>query len=694
MALKCQQLAFSMFAASSFFAGPAHGSDFETFPHSQARLISEADRAAPGNSITIALHIKLDPDWYSYWQNPADAGASPLFFFELPPGVEVSEPFYPLPQRLESDPLVAFGYTGETMYMFELRLAQELEVGESLDIALSAEWLVCKVECIPAFGDFPLAIQIASNKEYSPNAQDISRFQSKIPVAIEPEALGLTVSKSQDQQSLLMSIDTTKLYSDVDFFPDNHVALSYAKPKILETTYNNISLTLQRTTVQSDIDQERVAGVLLLKDSAGINEAYYIETTLSQTRLGPEVNRAYMLLLAFIGGLLLNLMPCVFPVISIKLFGIVKHAHGRPGLVQLQCLSYVAGVVLSFLAVGGLLVALRMSGQAFGWGFQLQSPIFLAFLVLLFAFLGFYFLGEFKISFSVGSLGSKLMRKDGVSGQFFTGILSTVVASPCTAPFMGVAMGAAITQSTPFILLTFATLGLGLAAPYFIFVVYPKALSWLPKPGAWMETLQQFLAFPLLATCIWLIWVLTQVAGSFVMAATLLGVLCLAAAIWVHTRLQRPIAAIVIALMAIGLNLGYAARDHSSNLDTSAMPQSGIDWKVFDPAQIEQSIADGFIVFVDFTADWCITCKVNERLTFTDKRVSEFISKHEIVMYKADWTRRDRVITETLDQYGRIGVPMYLLRLPGKSKGFVLPEILTPAVFINEISRHADLSDT
>ena len=387
------------------------------------------------------------------------------------------------------------------------------------------------------------------------------------------------------------------------------------------------------------------------------------------------------MLFAFLGGAILNLMPCVFPVLAIKVLSFLKHGESQRGTVIRNASLYSAGVIISFLFLAGVLLILRGAGEVLGWGFHLQSPAFVFFLLSLMFVMSLNFLGFFEIGSSWMGFGDRLTHGDGPAASFFTGALAVIVATPCTAPFMGTAIGVAITQPAPLMLLVFFFLGAGMALPYFLLATSPSFIKLLPKPGAWMATLKEILAFPLLLTCIWLLWVLVQQTGELGLTMALLGLLVIVFGLWAIKKISSP--KIGAAVLFFCLFLGaYLGGWYSGN---KAAPGEEIIWEKFSAESVASAKKEGRIVFVNFTAAWCITCKVNERIVFSSNEVRAAVKNRNIALLKADWTNRDPIITQELARHGRAGVPLYLLHLPNSEAAEVLPQVLTPSIFLKAL---------
>lgn len=389
---------------------------------------------------------------------------------------------------------------------------------------------------------------------------------------------------------------------------------------------------------------------------------------------------------AFLGGLLLNLMPCVFPVLSIKVFSVLEQAGKGRAWVRHSSLVYAAGILVSFTVLGLVLAALRSWGEAVGWGFQLQNPYLLIILIFLFLCLGASFLGAIDLSWLQVGAGHKLANQAGWTGEFFSGVLCVIVASPCTAPFMGAALGYAISQPLPILLTVFLSLGVGLSFPYLVLATFPQAAKVLPRPGQWMEVLKEIMAFPLFATVIWLLWILAQSSTPFSVIGVLNSALISGVGLWAyHLKRKKPwVKKLGIGLGLLGVFAAFSVVRNQARIQISAPGETlshGISWKPFVEEEARKASLAGKPVFVDFTASWCVTCQVNEEVTFGNESVREFVKEKQIVMMKADWTKADPLITEALKSYDRIGVPFYVVYDPNSGKGRGLGEILTPKIF-------------
>lgn len=660
--------------------------------HSSASLVAEEDSVSPGQKTTLGFDVHLEKTWHTYWVNPGDSGAA----VKLSLRGEVRRrsldlltgPIqFPIPDRLETGPITSFVYDNEVMFLADVVVPESVQAGERLDLILDAEWLVCQDVCIPAFETYRLELPVrkAEDVRPGPSAEAFTRWRGRLP-RLQSGTIDDRRTESHTILKLPIPSDFSH-YRYADFFPLRGSQLGHSKPELVKSETGSIELKLATRSVGER--RPDLVGLLVLqsgKDKIGLqwgDPSYGFraaEATESPTAPAPEtdVPLVWVLLSAFIGGLILNLMPCVFPILSIKLFSVVKQAGRNLAAVRAQNFSYVVGVLAAFMAGGAALAGLRAAGHLVGWGFQLQSPIFVLLLSWLFFLLAVQLLGYFEIEWLNPNIGHQLTRKEGLAGSFFTGVLAVVVASPCTAPFMGVALGFALSQSLGILLAVFFLLGLGLGFPYLLFGIFPSWSRFLPKPGAWMQTLKEVMAFPLLLTCVWLVWLLAQLKGNLAAGLALTGMVGWFFVLWVRPR-SRVLAYLAAAAV---LALGALILREFPNAEV-ATGSDELHWQSFSDAALARQGNE--TVFVDFTADWCLTCKLNERLVFTQPEVIQLLKDRSVKLVKGDWTKQDAGITRFLNNYRRAGVPFYIAFGPGAPEGKIFPEVLTPEIFRREI---------
>ena len=673
---------FLFVAGLLFLTPPVFAETLVKHPNAEVELMTEYDNLVLGEPVGIGLEIRPQKDWHTYWRNPGDSGAAPKISWEIESGVEIGPLQWPTPERIEASGIVTFGYHGKTLLFssFAIPSQSSLKEGQVLNLKVKSEWLVCKDICVPVFANFEKKLKVVEAKASKPSSQfkNFQRDRARLPLFAK-DVFEVEVKSQKDSLSLYASPLKGQL-EVVDFFPSSKMMVDYTKPKI------SFAKGAYKVDLKNTTDSE-VSGLIFYRDAK--RERYYSAWLETASPSGGQASFFWIaLLLAFIGGLALNLMPCVFPIISIKAFSLVKSAKSNRKRVIQESLAYSVGVILTFLVAAAFLLIFRSYGELVGWGFQLQSPRFVALMGLLFFVLGLNFIGAFDFNFSFAGFGQGATEKPGLAGSFFTGVLSVIVASPCTAPFMGAALGYAMTQTTLILFTIFLALGLGLAFPYLVLASFPASARILPKPGAWMQTFKEFLAFPMWATMLWLLWLLSQQVGANSSFLVAFAFLFIALGFWWarQSRSKSPVWRAAIILLVAGLSVFCLMKaDDFQTTSGKSIAQDGIEWQEFSTARVEESLQNQERVFIDFTADWCLTCKVNEKVTFSQKEVQDFIREKGITMFKADWTRRDEEITKMLESYERIGVPLYLYFEKGSKRAIILPEILTPGIFMSTI---------
>ncbi len=699
-------------------AGGAAGGHVVTTPRVRAELVAHAPQGiAPGQSIQLGLLLEHQPDWHTYWKNPGDSGLATQLDWSLPPSWDAGEIAWPTPHPIRIGSLVNYGYEGKVLLPVTVQVPTTFAADQAnATVRLHASWLICRVECIPEEGNFSLTIPIKSSTAMF--AADFAQSQAQQPVAlqgsstavVDGDTLQLTVTglpaglHGQPLQVLTESPNTLHhaMQEGTDFsqqWKDGTWTATVPLSDARGDTPADLPLVLTtaaHTAVDQAIAWRTVAPVSGQWQAATVAEVSpalqaALAKNAEQQGAAPATTNAasgslWMALLGgLLGGLILNLMPCVFPILAVKVLGFAEHGNQ---LRQQRAAgwAYTAGVVLSFLALGALLLGLRAAGQQLGWGFQLQSPLVVALLATLFTVIGLNLAGVFEFgSFVPSSLAGK-QAKSPIVNAFLSGVLAVAIASPCTAPFMGASMGLAVAMPTAQALLVFAALGVGMALPYLLASWVPAVVRWLPRPGAWMDTFRRAMAFPMFATVVWLVWVLGQQSGIDG-AATLLALLvALAAIIWaltLHGTTRWVMSIILIAgtaylAGAIGKNITQPA---PTAVATAPGASNGAaHWQPWSAATVAEVNASGKPVFVDFTAAWCVTCQYNKRTTLSNAEVMSAFDGKQVTLLRADWTRQDPAITQVLTQLGRSGVPVYVLYAPGKA-----PQVLSEVLSVKEV---------
>ena len=670
-----------------------------TTPQVRAELVAHApDGVAAGKPLWLALKIDHQPHWHTYWKNPGDSGLPTTLQWTLPAGVVAGSIQWPTPGRLPIGPLMNYGYEGTLL----LPVAVAVPAGfnaETLAVKLRAEWLVCKDVCIPESGDFELQLPAQAATAGHAALFEATRAALPRPVA------GVQGSAVVDGQALVVRVaglPATWQGRTLGFLPETAGVIHNAA--VPTSSWKDgvwtarVALDPQRSESPSAMPvvltsagqpaglQVQVAVTTPWPAAApppaplpALGDAQVVAPPTSPPAADLSLSLGLALVLALAGGALLNLMPCVFPVLSLKVLGFAAHAHDRRGLLA-GGLAYTAGVVLSFVALAALLLALRAGGEQLGWGFQLQSPAVVAALAALFTLIGLNLAGVFEFGSVLPSAWAAARARHPVVDSFLTGVLAVAVASPCTAPFMGASLGAAVALPSAQGLAVFAALGLGMALPYLLASAWPAVARLLPRPGGWMAHFKTAMAFPMFATVVWLVWVLGVQVGVDGVAALLALLVALAFAAWAlgspalgpRARSGFGAVAAVLVLAALGWTVPALRQEAAARA-----PVAGEDWQPWSPERVAQAQAAGQPVFVDFTAAWCVTCQFNKRSTLGTAPIAAAFKARNVLLLRADWTRRDAAISAELARLGRSGVPVYLLYTPGAAGPQILSEILS-----------------
>jgi thiol:disulfide interchange protein DsbD len=666
-------------------AAGAHANPVQR-PHIEAELIPASITVEPGKALTMALRLKMQRHWHTYWKNAGDSGLPTRIEWKLPAGFEAGAIDWPAPKRIDVGPLANYGYEGEVLLLTDIRTPRT--IGGPVPIEAKAYWLVCEEICIPGDAEFSLTLPVGPetpNREWS---KRIQATRDALPRAIDE--LHAEARLAGNEWLLTFARDAAPGARRIAFFPEEEGWINYAAKQHLSIDGDRWQLRFEAAPAAASKRGE-LKGVLVAEPgfSGGLAAAVIAAPFTVGPALAPipeaagaSLSLLAALVFAFAGGLLLNLMPCVFPVVSIKVLGFIEQAGGDKSSLRGHGLLFAFGVLVCFWIVAGLLLTLRAGGAALGWGYQLQSPLVISALAALFFALGLNLSGVFHFGDAMQRIAGSVRARSGYLDAFLSGLLATVIATPCTAPFMGGALGFALTQPVAHAMLTFTALALGMAAPYVVLSFSPALVNRLPRPGPWMETLKQLLAFPLYLTVVWLVWVLGRQIGLDGAAKLLTGLTLLGAALWAYERFRhaaapgaRNIAYTLAALLAAG---GLAIAWPSPPTVDPARAAEG-NWRPWSRAAVAQAQAEGKAVFVDFTAAWCVTCQVNKRLVLDRDPVQRHFAAREVVLMRADWTSQDPEITAALKELGRSGVPVYALYRPNGGAPLLLPELLTEA---------------
>ena len=661
--------------------------------HVQAELVSASQALVPGRTQWLALHLKIDPQWHVYWRNPGSAGYSPELVWTLPPGCKVGPILWPLPEKKKILELPAYVYEGEVYLPISLDVPKE-GLPSKVTLKAHVRWLSCRESCVPGEGDLEITLPVAEQTGPSSWQRAIEDARNRLPLA-----QGLTdLALSRDGEggaSLQFSVVTEGAVEKAVFYPYDQGLLDEDAPQPFQI--QGTGGTLQLKVAEGKAISTSLTGLLLVTQG-GKDLPFDVNATLGAAKTAAAVPPPAppltswgsfweSLLLAFIGGMILNLMPCVFPVLSLKVLSLVQRRdpEHKP---QIHGLAFTAGVLVSFWVVSGVLLALRASGQKLGWGFQMQSPVFVSLMACLFFLIGLNLFGLFEVGEGLTRYGAYADSKTGYSESFWSGALATLVATPCSAPLMGAALGYALTQPPVVSLMIFTSLGLGMALPYVLLTSFPRLLRFLPRPGVWMETFKQLMAFPMLLTTVWFTYVVGSSVGREGMAILLTALVFLGMAAWMlgrwgwdpasqSLRRRARFASLALACLTLGLLIHGLGQ-----LGASA----GIAWQAYSQEKVEEARRQGHPVFVDFTADWCLSCKFNEKVALRNATVEARFRQLGMVAFKADWTARDAAISDILASFGRSGVPLYVYYPKGKDAD-VLPELITPQVVMEHLGR-------
>ncbi len=722
--------------------------------HVTATLVASVNAVYPGARVVLGVNQRIIPHWHTYWQNSGDSGIPTSIDWQLPQGGQAGAIDWPIPSRFHLGTVTNYGYENEVTLLTPLQVPDDLKPGSRYQVTAKVDWLVCQESCVPEQVTLQLDLPVvATAADAGKGSPLIARAQATLPQASPWQAV-LQQSKGAPASSFDLRLSGNGIQPDqlrdAYFYPLQwgRILHNIPQPRADEENSQDDSdkssgskgstgkaraLVLRLQIGEAPLPAgEAFSGVLVVTEQTknGVQQRGYLidvpaeqaqaaavqsqpgqaasvdagspSTTQSADSAGADsagadtsagLGLATALLLALLGGMVLNLMPCVFPVLSIKALSLLQHAHQGALQTRLHGLAYTAGILASFGLLAGLLIALKAGGAQIGWGFQFQSPLFvLAVAYLMFA-VGLSLSGVFSLGGSVTGIGSSLAERSGYSGSFFTGVLATIVATPCTAPFMGAALGYALAQPPLGLLAVFLSLGLGLALPYLLLSAWPLLQRWLPRPGLWMERVKQLLAFPMYIAAVWLVWVLAQQAGANAIALALGGMVVLAFAAWVYdisrsSQGARRIAANSTVAVALTLTLvgGYVGIERNAASPVIA-DQTHADSEPYSAQRLAELRAQGKPVFLNFTAAWCISCLANERVALSSPAVKQAFQQAGITYLKGDWTSQDQQITAFLKSFGRSGVPLYVSYPAGNnSSPVVLPQILTPEIVVQAVA--------
>lgn len=670
----------------------------QPMPHTKATLFLSEAVAKPGSTITAALHLKMDAGWHTYWKNGGDSGMPTKIVWELPPGITAGEIEWPVPEKTELDGLFTYVFHNEAALLVPLTIAKDAPAG-TVAIKAKASWLECEKACVPGSARVEASLTIGPEAKASAETDQIKQWQEKIPKAakdvqvtarwdgpatLKERPIVFTVNKSEGAWDFFNDrIEDLDLSGKTEALPASDGKIRFRKV----ATNNGSSWPAKLNGLALIPGNEKTAEVVSVQISEPTATAASVATADGSTGSRSLIG---VLALAFVGGLILNIMPCVLPVIALKILGFVRQANENPRRVRQLGLVYALGVIASFLGLAAFVIVIKQAGRAASWGMQFQNPQFLVFITVLVTLVALNLFGVFEVTVSGAALDKAggLAAREGASGAFFNGVLATILATPCTAPFLGAALGFAFASSVPIVLAVFLTVGLGLAAPYVVLCWFPAWLKKLPKPGAWMEKFKIGMGFPMLATAIWLFSLAAAKFGK--PGALYLGLLLvmLGFAAWMFGEFvqrgskRRGLAGGLAVAVAIA---GFFIFTRGVRAETDA-----IAWQPWSPEAVQATLARGKPVLVDFTADWCLTCQANKKTSIEIPTVREKIKTLGIVPFLADNTDENPAIVSELAKYKRAGVPLVIVFPvdPGAAP-IVLPEVLTPTIVLEALDKAA-----
>lgn len=654
--------------------------------HTEVEMIPQFLSLADGQEFWIGVRFTPEPGWHTYWQNPGDSGLAPEIEWQFPPGFSVKEMVWPRPHRILADPLVTFGYDGESFLLYKISTPTDFFPEGEVAITAKVKWLTCKEICIPGTGSFDLRLPaVPEGGQSNPRFLEFhKKHKGQYPMheavgALKAWDRGPVWEITYKPSQFIPGMDHVQFYpyaADIVDYQDIH------EFTVKDAIY---TIRIRKSPQAENIDS--LQGVLVFEKEGypPINPVLVnqkLEAAAVQFGSKPVTGLSSLwgaMVFAFIGGLILNLMPCVLPVLSIKVLSLVeKSKEGGERLLN-SGVMFTLGVLVSFWMLAGVMLFLRFAGKQIGWGFQFQSPYFVVFMAVLFFCLSLNLFGLFEI-------GTRFTQVKPADNSFLNGILATIVATPCTAPFMGSAIGYVLSKPAIYTVIVFTALGFGMATPYLLLSKYPQFLKVIPKPGLWMVHLKQFFGFVLMGVVVWLCWVLSLQNGALSLVLLLTGLLAVGMGCWIYAIRSKGIFMIILAFIvtAGGLYTNYLA---AATPETAVA--TGIAWEPYNEEKLLEYLNTDRPIFLDFTAAWCLSCQVNDRTVFQDKKVIQKFQELDIIAIKADWTNHDPEITRAVNGYGKNSIPLYVLYPRDKVKEYVLlPEIITSGIVLNTIDKY------
>ena len=645
---------FSILLLFSFFGS----AEIVDTGHARISLIKDHSDFVPGTSINIGLKVSMDKGWHTYWRNPGDSGGPIEIDWNLPKGFSVSDIKWPLPEKIEYPPLMTYGYEDFVIYSMVLSIPADYSDDY---FEMNADILICADVCIPESG------KISSNLLDIESDSLIYEWLESVP------SKSLPITTSLNDNNLEIKFTFEKEIKEIYFFPDENNSIDYSSKQNFYKKDDSYFLSIKLFNDEF----QNVSGVLDI-DGTGYNVSNGKFEDFNEEGL----SLITALIFALIGGLILNLMPCVFPVISLKVLSFVSMGGSSPRKIRNHALVFTVGVIASFMLIALTIVLLKQAGNFVGWGFQLQSPLIVGLLSLVMVFISLVLITDNSFGESLTKLGNIGGSENGYYSSFLTGVLAVVVASPCTAPFMGAALGYALIQPSGETVPIFLSLSLGFSLPYLLLAANPKLIDFLPKPGDWMVTLKEFFAFPMLATALWLLWVFSLQVNQILVIFLLIGWLLLALNFWIFQKDYKTINKVIFLGISIFSMIYFLPETEEIETEKNIIIGSATEWY----EGIEDDLRNkNQPYFINFTAAWCITCQSNEITAFSKDGFKSLLEEKNIEYIKADWTNRNDAITRSLKKYGRSGVPFYVYWEPGFENSKILPAILTDQIIKNNL---------
>ncbi len=628
--------------------------------HANVSLVKINDQSISENNL-IGIKMDMQRNWHTYWKNPGDSGGPIKVQWNTSDNIEIGNIRWPSPELIPYEPLMTYGYKDFVIFPFNYKKIDEYDSS----IEVNIDFLICDDICVPE----KAYIKTTLNQIREDPA--LTEWNEYVPDVVLPVLVKL------NNEFIEIRFSNNNVINDINFFIENTNTVIHSQEQILIKEENNWLLKVP--LIDSYAEIEKLKGVLSVNNS----DIYLVDAEIEKSTSN-SISLIQAILFAFIGGLILNLMPCVFPIISLKILSFVSLGNESTKKIRMHALSFCCGVLLSFILIGVLLIALKQTGNYLGWGFQLQSPVIVGFLCILMFIIGVILLTDIDIGSSFSRLGQ--YGSNSMSGSFLTGVLAVIVASPCTAPFMGAALGYALIQPSSVTLPIFVSLGMGFAAPYLILSLSPNLVNKLPKPGQWMVTLKEFFAFPMFATALWLLWVFSLQTNIDLLIGLLISILFISMLFWILNRVNKKIYKIIILVSLICVIVFVMQKilsfenEASGDGNISNLYSNSVKWD----NEIEKNYREkGQPYLINFTAAWCITCQANDKIALSRPKVKEHFKKNNVEYIIADWTNKDDEILQTLESYNRSGVPLYIYWKPGMKDPAILPAILTEQILLD-----------